>query len=87
MDYRIARALDHFAARHDGFEDPVRAYSVASEYLFLTLVAALVVVALVRREALCARPACGPSPERRRGRAAGSSSRSHPTTDAVAAGF
>jgi undecaprenyl-diphosphatase len=52
MDYRITRALDHFAARHDGFEDPLRAYVAASEYLFFALVAALVVLAVARREDL-----------------------------------
>lgn len=52
MDFRIAHALDHFALRHDGFEDLLRAYVMASEYLFIALVAALLVAAVVRGEYL-----------------------------------
>ena len=52
MDYVITRALDHFAVRHDGFEDPLRAYVLASEYLFLALVVGLVVLAVTRRHVL-----------------------------------
>ncbi|UTI63003.1 phosphatase PAP2 family protein [Paraconexibacter antarcticus] len=52
MDFTIAHALDHFALRHDGFEDVLRAYVVASEYLFMALVAALLLAAVVRGEYL-----------------------------------
>ncbi|WP_187368729.1 phosphatase PAP2 family protein [Baekduia soli] len=52
MDYRIAHALDRFSTRHDGFEDVLRAYVMASEYLFIALVVVLVLAALVRREHL-----------------------------------
>jgi undecaprenyl-diphosphatase len=50
MDFRIAHLLDHFATRHDGFEDVLRAYVLASEYLFLALVLGLVVFAVARGE-------------------------------------
>jgi undecaprenyl-diphosphatase len=50
VDYRITQALDHFSIRHDGFEDVLRAYVMASEYLFLALTLGLVVAALARRE-------------------------------------
>jgi undecaprenyl-diphosphatase len=56
MDYRIAHALDRFAGRHDGFEDVLRAYVMASEWLFLGLVAVLVVTAIVRRADLTRAP-------------------------------
>lgn len=52
MDFRLARALDHFATRHDGFEDILRAYVLCSEYLFLALVIGLVVFAIGRRDYL-----------------------------------
>jgi undecaprenyl-diphosphatase len=48
MDFTIAHALDRFSVRHDGFEDTLRAYVMASEYLFLALVAVFVVVAVIR---------------------------------------
>jgi undecaprenyl-diphosphatase len=47
MDVSISRALDGFALRHDGFEDVLRAYVLASEYVFLALVAALVLSAVL----------------------------------------
>lgn len=52
MDYTIAHGLDRFALHHDRFEDVLRAYVVSSEYLFLALVAWLVVGGLRRREPL-----------------------------------
>jgi undecaprenyl-diphosphatase len=52
MDYRIAHLLDRFSTRHDGFEDVLRAYVMASEYLFIALIVGLVVVALFRGEYL-----------------------------------
>ncbi len=56
MDYRIAHALDRFALHHDGFEDALRAYVLASEYLFVALVAALVIAAVVRDQPLTRAP-------------------------------
>lgn len=52
MDFRIAHALDRFSVRHDGFEDVLRAYVMASEYLFIAIVAGLIVLAIARREPL-----------------------------------
>lgn len=52
MDYRIAHALDRFSVRHDGFEDILRAYVMASEYLFIGLIGILLVLAFRRREPL-----------------------------------
>jgi hypothetical protein len=63
MDYRITRGLDLFAGRHDGFEDILRAYVLASEWLFAGLVAILVIGTLVRRGDLTrARPGSWPAP-------------------------
>lgn len=56
MDYRIARSLDLFAGRHDGFEDVLRAYVLASQWLFLAVVAILVAVAIARRADLARAP-------------------------------
>ncbi|MEA2191812.1 MAG: hypothetical protein QOI73_1933 [Solirubrobacteraceae bacterium] len=56
MDYRITRSLDLFAGRHDGFEDVLRAYVLASEWLFLALVGALVLAAVLRRADLSRAP-------------------------------
>jgi undecaprenyl-diphosphatase len=56
MDYRLAHALDRFAGRHDGFEDALRVYVLASEWLFVGLVAILVVMALVSRADLTRAP-------------------------------
>jgi undecaprenyl-diphosphatase len=52
MDFTIAHTLDRFSVRHDGFEDILRAYVLASEYLFIAMVAALVLAAIVRRSSL-----------------------------------
>jgi undecaprenyl-diphosphatase len=52
MDERLTHDLDRFSAHHDGFEDVLRAYVLASEWLFLGLVAILVAVAIWRREDL-----------------------------------
>ncbi|MCW3014426.1 MAG: phosphatase family protein [Solirubrobacterales bacterium] len=52
MDFSIAHALDHFALRHDGFEDVLRAYVMVSQYLFMALVVGLLVAAVVRGEYL-----------------------------------
>jgi membrane-associated phospholipid phosphatase len=49
MDERLAHSLDRFSAHHDGFEDVLRAYVLASEWLFVGLVAILVAVAVWRR--------------------------------------
>ena len=43
MDYRISRGLDLFAGRHDAFEDIMRTYVRAAEWLFVGLVAILVI--------------------------------------------
>jgi undecaprenyl-diphosphatase len=56
MDYRITRGLDLFAGRHDGFEDILRAYVLASEWLFVGLVAMLVIATLARRGDLTRSP-------------------------------
>ena len=56
MDYRITRGLDLFAGRHDGVEDILRAYVLASEWLFVALVAILVIATLVRRGDLTRSP-------------------------------
>ncbi|MCW2958383.1 MAG: phosphatase family protein [Solirubrobacterales bacterium] len=56
MDYRIAHALDRFALHHDGFEDVLRAYVGASQYLFFALVVGLVAAAIVRGEVLTRSP-------------------------------
>ena len=52
MDYLLTRTLDQFAVHHDGFEDVLRAYVLASEYLFLALVVGLVVLAISRGQYL-----------------------------------
>jgi undecaprenyl-diphosphatase len=52
MDFSIAHALDRFSVRHDTFEDVLRAYVQASQYLFAALLLALLVLAVVRREHL-----------------------------------
>jgi undecaprenyl-diphosphatase len=52
MDVSISRALDGFSLRHDGFEDVLRAYVLASEYVFLALVAALVLAAVLGGQSL-----------------------------------
>src|SRR3954468_19360114 len=66
MDYQLAHALDSFSARHDAFEDPLRAYVGASEILFLVAVVALLLLVpgarreTARRAAVAAAAGAGP---------------------------
>jgi undecaprenyl-diphosphatase len=55
-DYHVFRWANDLAARHDGFEDPLRAYVQASEVLFALAVVALFVFATprIRRAAVAA---------------------------------
>jgi len=55
-DYHVFRWANDLAARHDGFEDPLRAYVQASEVLFALAVVALIVFATprIRRAAVAA---------------------------------
>jgi undecaprenyl-diphosphatase len=55
-DYHVFRWANDLAARHDGFEDPLRAYVQASEVLFALGVVALFVFATprIRRAAVAA---------------------------------
>ena len=41
MDYELFRAINNFAAAHDGIEDPLRAYVQVSELVFVLGLAAL----------------------------------------------
>ena len=51
MDYRLAHALDSFSAHHDAFEDPLRAYVIASEVVFaVAIVTLLLLVPGTRRQ-------------------------------------
>jgi undecaprenyl-diphosphatase len=56
LDYHLFRWANDLAARHDGFEDPLRAYVQASEVLFALGVVALFVFATprIRRAAVAA---------------------------------
>jgi undecaprenyl-diphosphatase len=51
MDVTLLHALNGFAFRHDGFEDPVTLYESASQALFLALVVVLAVSGGWRRRA------------------------------------
>ena len=56
LDYHLFHWANTFAARHDGFEDPLKAYVQASEIVFLLGVAALFLSgsARLRRAAVAA---------------------------------
>jgi undecaprenyl-diphosphatase len=56
LDYRLFHWANTLAARHDGFEDPLKAYVQASEIVFLVGVAALFLSgsARLRRAAVAA---------------------------------
>src|SRR3954447_25756008 len=56
LDYDLFRSANNFAAAHDGFEDPLKAYVQASEILFVAGIVALFVFGapLVRRAAVAA---------------------------------
>jgi len=56
LDYDLFRSANDFAAAHDGFEDPLKAYVQASEILFVAGIVALFVFGtpLVRRAAVAA---------------------------------
>jgi len=49
VDYQISEAFNHFAIRHDGFEDMMRLYAICSQYLFVLLVASVTIAGLVAR--------------------------------------
>jgi undecaprenyl-diphosphatase len=55
MDYRVAHALDSFSARHDSFEDVLRAYVSASEAIFALVVVALLLLVPGTRRAIARR--------------------------------
>lgn len=52
VDYTISEAFNHFAIRHDGFEDLMRLYAIGSQYLFVLLIAVVTVVGLAARTGL-----------------------------------
>jgi undecaprenyl-diphosphatase len=60
VDYKLARAFDAFSAHHDAFEDPLRAYVVVSELVFVLAILALLLLVpgsrgeLARRTAVAA---------------------------------
>jgi undecaprenyl-diphosphatase len=57
MDYRLAHALDSFSAHHDAFEDPLRAYVVVSELVFVAAIVALLLLVPGARRQLARRAA------------------------------
>lgn len=52
MDYKISEVFNHFAIRHDGFEDTMRLYAICSQYLFVLLVASVTIAGLMSRTGL-----------------------------------
>jgi undecaprenyl-diphosphatase len=57
VDFSVARSLDAFSARHDGFEDTLGAYVGASELLFLAIVVGLFLLVPGARRAVAQRAA------------------------------
>jgi undecaprenyl-diphosphatase len=55
MDYRLAHALDSFSAHHDSFEDPLRAYVAASQFIFAAAILVLLLLVLGRRREIARR--------------------------------
>lgn len=54
-DYHMFRWINDLAARHDGFEDPLKAYVQASEFIFaIGVVALFLLVPRLRRAAVAA---------------------------------